>query len=273
MALTIDKIKIDFQAAEIAVLKYLAKNTHSEYRYYSNICGEHFRKKLEEQLPSCKGVHYIHMNQVIWSLVRQGLIYLIPPLSGGSGWILELTENGKRAATDGVFNPYDHENYIRSLRAKVPDISATVLQYSYESLVAFRSDCYLASAVMLGVASETAFLEMGVSFAGWLTGAEQIKFADVFNKVGVMFSKKFEEFRKRIEAHKSDLLGELADNMSLTLDSVADLLRIYRNDAGHPTGKTMSKDDALINLQMFARYLQKLYEFKRFFDTPKPGTT
>jgi len=53
--------------------------------------------------------------------------------------------------------------------------------------------------------------------------------------------------------------------MALTFDSILDLLRIYRNDAGHPTGKQISRDDAFINLQMFVRYLQKLYAFKTYF--------
>ena len=55
--------------------------------------------------------------------------------------------------------------------------------------------------------------------------------------------------------------------MALTLDSVLDLLRIYRNQAGHPTGKHVSRDDAFITLQMFARYLQKLYTLRSFFET------
>jgi hypothetical protein len=50
------------------------------------------------------------------------------------------------------------------------------------------------------------------------------------------------------------------------LDSVLDVSRIYRNDAGHPTGKRIGRDDAFINLQMVARVLQKLYALKGFFN-------
>jgi hypothetical protein len=82
---------------------------------------------------------------------------------------------------------------------------------------------------------------------------------------------KFLEFRKRIESHKPDLPVELADNMALTLDSVLDLLRIYTNDSGHPTGKRMERDDAFLSLQMFAVYLQKLYALKAFFECPDVG--
>jgi hypothetical protein len=53
--------------------------------------------------------------------------------------------------------------------------------------------------------------------------------------------------------------------MALTLDSVLDLLRINRNEAGHPTGRKVDRDEAYINLQMFARYLQKLYALRTFF--------
>lgn len=53
--------------------------------------------------------------------------------------------------------------------------------------------------------------------------------------------------------------------MSLTLDSVLDLLRITRNEAGHPTGRVVDRDEAFINLQMFARYLKKLYQLRAFF--------
>ena len=86
----------------------------------------------------------------------------------------------------------------------------------------------------------------------------------------VVKSFKFEEFRKRIEPRKVDLPDELADGMSLTFDAVLDLLRIRRNDAGHPTGKPVLREDQYISLQMFARYLQRLYQFRAFFLSASP---
>jgi hypothetical protein len=53
--------------------------------------------------------------------------------------------------------------------------------------------------------------------------------------------------------------------MALTLDSVLDLLRITRNEAGHPTGRRVDSNEAYINLQMFGRYLTKLYDLRAFF--------
>lgn len=83
---------------------------------------------------------------------------------------------------------------------------------------------------------------------------------------------KFQEFRKRLEAHKPELPEDLRDGMSLWLDGVLDLLRIYRNDAGHPTGKRLDREDAFTLLALFVRYAQKLYALKRVFDAASAAT-
>jgi hypothetical protein len=46
----------------------------------------------------------------------------------------------------------------------VPDVGSMVLQYVQESVASYNGRCYLASTVMLGVASEASFLEMARSF-------------------------------------------------------------------------------------------------------------
>jgi hypothetical protein len=51
----------------------------------------------------------------------------------------------------------------------------------------------------------------------------------------------------------------------LTLDAVADLLRVTRNDAGHPTGRRIDEDTAYTHLQMAARYLQKMTALEAHF--------
>jgi hypothetical protein len=41
---------------------------------------------------------------------------------------------------------------------------------------------------------------------------------------------------------------------------------VYRNDAGHPTGKTLSRADADVHLRLFVRYASKLYALKKHFE-------
>jgi hypothetical protein len=114
---------------------------------------------------------------------------------------------------------------------------------------------------------------MAQSFGNWLTtngqGQEGQSFLQTINSQKTNYITKFAEFRKKIETHKPKLPNELSDGMALTFDSVLDLLRIYRNDSGHPTGKQIDRADAYVNLQMFARYLERLYQFKAFFESEK----
>lgn len=79
---------------------------------------------------------------------------------------------------------------------------------------------------------------------------------------------KFAEFRKRIEPIKATLPDEYAAGMALMLDSVVDLLRVNRNEAGHPTGRKVDRNDCFTNLQMAARYLKKLHGLKAHFEQP-----
>jgi hypothetical protein len=122
---------------------------------------------------------------------------------------------------------------------------------------------------MLGVASEAAFLEMAEAFGQWLPSAEGTKFLEFLRNPRTSYFQKFLEYRKKLEPRKSSLPDDLADGIALTLDAILDLLRVYRNDAGHPKGKPIVRDQAKINLEMFAPYLERMYAFTAFFEDAK----
>lgn len=209
------------------------------------------------------------ISQTLWSLVGRGLIYINIGQSAPENWEWRLTDAGTAGAKDEQFNPDDPERYMARLRSNVAGMSDLVSAYADEAVRCYTNGCYLASAVMLGVASEAAFMEMAVASVAWLqsSGAALRKILDDPRQPYV---RKFEEFRKRIEPRKDNLPDEFADGMSLTFDAVLDLLRIRRNDAGHPTGKPVLREDQYISLQMFARYLQRLYQFRAFFLPASP---
>jgi len=204
------------------------------------------------------------ITQTLWSLLGRGLVYIDISQPAPENWEWRLTNAGVSAAKDEQFNPDDPERYLLRLQSNVHAISDLVLMYASEAVRCYTHGSYLASAVMLGVASEAAFLEMAKASINWLQSAGE-KLEKVLNAPRKSYVEKFREFRKRIEPRKGDLPPELADGMSLTLDSVLDLLRISRNEAGHPTGKPVLREDQYISLQMFGRYLQKLYDLREFF--------
>ncbi len=203
--------------------------------------------------------------EALWEMLSEGLVFIDYGQPAPENWAWELTSRGRQVAKFGDYEPDDPDGYLRRLQERIPSVDDLVLTYVREALVAYGASCYLASSVMLGVASERAFQLLGEAFGGWLDGEEARRFTSTFDNPRQNYLAKFIEFRKRVEAHKPGLPPELAENMSLSLDSVLDLLRVARNEAGHPTGRKVDRGEAYINLQMFARYLETLVGFRSFF--------
>jgi hypothetical protein len=226
-------------------------------------------EKLKDE---CNKVYNIRVSSqeimaTFWALVGQGLAYIDFSQSAVENWTLHLTRSGIAAASDEEGNPDNVEQYLSRLKSSIPTVSKIVIEYARESVISYNNRCYLASAVMLGVSSEAAFQEMAMSFCNWLQdGKEKEKLSEILTNSKQNYISKFGEFRKRVEKYKPDLPQDISDGMSLSFDSILDLLRIFRNEAGHPTGKKYTRDDAFINLQMFLRYLQKMYALKEYFD-------
>lgn len=229
-----------------------------------------------------KGVHVDDdrlLLRALWQLVSGGYMFVdftrdnANPTNWSDSpqnWRWMLTDRGRRLARskENEIEPDDQEGYLRLLQGQVPDLDDQILLYVVEALRAYHGEAHLASTVMLGVASERAFQLLGEAFLKWLPAKEAQTFAETFDNPKRNYINKFEEFRRRLEPKKSVLPVDFADNMALNLDSVMDMLRINRNEAGHPTGRIFGESEAYINLQVFARYIVKLYALRGFFISP-----
>jgi hypothetical protein len=164
----------------------------------------------------------------------------------------------------------DPDGYLKRLM-QIPGLDPRVPVYAREALLAFEGRCYLACAVMLGVASEAAFDSLVIALERWdgLKAAEAERFRNALE--GRQLAARFEEFRKRLSPKKPQLPPELSDGLEIILDGVLDLLRINRNDAGHPTGRQIDEGTAYTSIQLLERYLGRLCALKTFFEAnPRP---
>lgn len=209
--------------------------------------------------------------EVLWGMTADGLIYLDPNGQGSStdNWRWRLSERGRAAATGGPWEPYDPEGYLTRLRRQIPDLDLVALRYVQEALGAFNAGCFLASSVMLGVASEQVFIGLAnsvvtASDAVPELGGSADKLKQATNNPKQSQHTRFLELRKRLEPLRPKLPDDLGDN--LTMDAVADLLRVTRNDAGHPTGRDVDENTAYTHLQMAARYLEKMTALMHHFE-------
>lgn len=201
--------------------------------------------------------------EALWGLVGEGLVYLDPAgqQSNTDNWQWRLSTVGTKVATGGAWEPRDPEGYLRRLRAHRPEVDPVAVSYVQEALRAFNARCYLATSVMLGVASEQAVDGLARSVVDAAPGATGLRKA-MENPRASQYSR-FLELRKYLEPMRSRLPDELAD--TLTLDAVANLLRVTRNEAGHPTGRWVDEDTAYTHLQLAARYLQTITSLEAHF--------
>lgn len=197
--------------------------------------------------------HQVH--EALWGLVGEGLAYLDPSGqgSGTDNWRWRPSAAGIAAAAGGSWEPRDVDGYLKRLRAHRPHVDDVAIAYVSEALRAFNARCYLATSVMLGVASESVINSLGRAIVA-VRGEKAAQLAKLLNSSTSRLAKQFDEMRKQLT--QMDLPDGLTD--TLTLDAVADLLRISRNNVGHPTGVAVDEDTAYTHLQMAARYLQKM---------------
>ncbi|WP_067826040.1 hypothetical protein [Actinomadura kijaniata] len=244
------------------VLKILASST-SDTRFSQSYLPSTIRAQT--------GVSLTQAWEVLWGLVADGLVYLDPDGqgSGTDNWRWRLSERGRAAITGGPWEPYDPEGYLSRLRRQVPDLNPVALRYVQEALGAFNAGCFLACSVMLGVASEQVFIGLADSVVAALDanpglGGTADKLKQALNNPKQSQHTRFLELRKRLEPLRPTLPDDLGDN--LTMDAVADLLRVTRNDAGHPTGRDVDENTAHTHLQMAARYLEKMTALQHHFE-------
>lgn len=209
------------------------------------------------------------MLEALWSLVSQGLIIL--DFQGISPIAAYITPDGKAAAEDEDPNPDFPPMYLDLLADQVPQLSDLVTAYVKEALRTYGARSYLATSVMLGVASEGALLEMADAFAEWMDrekGQDRLK--RMLETGRDTFSRILEEVRKRLASHQADISDTLKDGLDAIM-SVADVLRNYRNDAGHPTGATPTREECFRLFVVLPGYVERLYGLKEFFAERSPS--
>lgn len=203
---------------------------------------------------------YAQMQNVVWDLIIEGI--LRPGVGDGQNEGLpffHVTEWGKEVLTGSPPVPYDPDGYLKRLQGDVPNLDAVILTYLTESLRTFRIGALLSSTITLGCASEKALLLLIESYAASLPQASREKFEA--NTKGRMIKRQFDELRKAIEGDlRGRLPRDLEDGLDIELTALFDFIRNQRNDAGHPTGKTIERERAYANLVVLPTYLRKVYD-------------
>jgi hypothetical protein len=203
--------------------------------------------------------------EAVWALVSRQLAWIdMSQTHGVELWAIRLTARGASVAHDEQINPEDPTGYMDKLLREVPDTTEVVGMYLREALNAYVQHCYLSSAVMLGVAAEACMLETASAYVQW-AGSRADKLRDHLDNARTFYVAKLQEFQKRLATDKSQFPDDLADALELDVTAVLQLIRLTRNDAGHPTGRKIDRDACFNHLIVYARTHKRLHALKHFF--------
>lgn len=207
--------------------------------------------------------------EAVWGLVADGLVYLDrDDQAAPENWRFKLSATGAEAAAGQAAEPSDPDGYLRRLDRQVPDLDPRARAYVAESVRAFAARCYLSSSVMLGVGAEQAFLGLADALTTAM-GGHASKLRRQLDNPRSSQRSRFDELRKVLDSHRKEFPEQLVD--TLTLDAIGDLLRVARNESGHPTGQLIDQDTARGHLLIATSYLQKMTELRQLLEAKATG--
>jgi hypothetical protein len=194
--------------------------------------------------------------EILWDCIVQRIL---TPTEGNSA-ILRLTDFGMEVVKEQRWSPYDPDGYLKELAKKAPRLVKLCEMYVVEALTCFRGGAYLATAVMLGAASEGNVLDLLSRCHAAMAKAGMPEHSGYQDKVqkARSFYEKYQVFRRYFDQIKPKLPGRLVDDWEGQMDGVLHLIRSYRNDAGHPTGTKVERMDAFRTLVLFGYYCERI---------------
>jgi hypothetical protein len=206
-------------------------------------------------------VSYLHPNdsstilEIFWDLFRQGVITLgTDARNPGWPWF-RLSRFGQNIKNQSAFRFHDTSSYIAMIRTYDPNISPSGVLYLEEAAASFYAECLLSASVMLGVAAEAEFLRV----LDVATGST--KWASIFAPVTkVPFIRgKIQKFQGALAPHRNSIAHEVTEDLDTNLSMIQSVLRLARNDAGHPSGSAApTREQVYVNMQLFGPFARQL---------------
>lgn len=273
MSSMIDELSISYEELKSLVIEAFRRRPDTQLVYVFSEVGSIAVKK--EMVPPphsgvVDGASYAlcpadedRVIEIIWDLIIERVITM-GRVGVGGGWpFFKVSSYGRRVLDSPTPIPHDPSGYLARLNEVAPGVDSIILTYIQESLRTYSIGALLSSTVTLGCASEKALL--------LLVGAAHDAIGDASRKAkfkkkvsGRPIKAKFDALVNLLTSIKGSIPKEIADGLETVLYGVFEMIRKNRNDAGHPTGKIVAREEAYAALQVFIPYCEKLYSLIQF---------
>jgi hypothetical protein len=200
-----------------------------------------------------------YAREIFWGLFSSGIITLGINESNPNFPFFQLTLFGKKqkqlSKSPDLISAYisnDIDVYERSIKQILPNIDKTTMLYLNESMKAFRANCFISSTIMLGVAAEHLF----TNFEDTISSNKNslVIFKKVFEERNLY--NKLDKISNIFPKEKPVYQKHLRESVEYNFLAIGNTLRAYRNDAGHPTGKEIDRDQLFVLLHLFVKYAE-----------------
>jgi hypothetical protein len=200
--------------------------------------------------------------EVFWGLFREGVITLGIDDANRAFPHFRVTTFGRRLLEHGqAYFFHDVSSYEATIRKEVPKIDDITLIYLKEAMQAFRVGCLLSASVMLGVSTEHVFMllleqiEQNPKYSSIYTG--------VFEQKTIL--QKVNKFKNVLDQHAKELTPEVREDLDTNFAGILSIIRTFRNQSGHPTGKIIDREQVYVLLQLFIPYCKKMHQLTEYF--------
>lgn len=200
----------------------------------------------------------------LWELVTRGMLF--PRLvHDENNTFFTVTSHGREVLEATEPTPYDPHNFLRRVREQGPMLEPETLAFFSEAITCFLHGHNRAAAVMTGLASENEVLALIELYSRSLESARRQSFE---RRIGQSRS-----LKQRFDVLYADLYqlrGALPDGLGevdFWLNGVFQLIRVTRNDAGHPIGAEPAREAVYANLNLFLLYARNLSALKEHLQT------
>lgn len=197
------------------------------------------------------------LREMIWRLIAEGVLVVGMDDSNESWPFVSLTEYGTRFVKDQRATPHDRSAFIAQVEKSGP-LDDVERQYVNEALEAYSRDLPNSSAVMIGAASEHVLILLLTDVAA----KDSTESAQATSALEQSALKMLRYAERYLRAREAKLPRNLRERFDTTFMGIANLIRMTRNDAGHPALPSVDRERCFVSLQLYPEYRAWVFEVR-----------
>jgi len=226
------------------------------------------QKFVDDNLGPFGQAEHVQIKRILWDLSVERIITWGTEGDSEARWpFFHVTPFGREFTDKMTPHFLDPDGYVGYLKTLVPSIDDIVLQYAQEASKAFRAQLWFASAVMLGAASERVILLLLEAVRDQTSGANKARLTKLLEQPKL--TEIFKSLQTRIdeESKAGNLPYSVHQGSTEHILSLAEMIRVHRNEAVHPAAAKVDRQKVFIALQTFPEALRIIEGLRKWFTT------